>query len=243
MDASPQQTQSASQLHVDYGRSLHPSIMSRDAFYNLTELLGFTASSHIKFLNLINIKLDKYTSQTQVRESQSLLHLKYTKNILYRHIQKTQRILESIKNARYSTWPKDETESGKRKAAFSAQSLEQDFKHLLDRAVALRTRINEEITVLLSSISIAESQGATEQAQRVGKSTLLAFIFVPLSFTTGFFGMNVTEIASDKLSLKWWVAMSVPVTVIAISMLYLDVVGFFKWIWKFLKRGYNKIVE
>jgi Mg2+ and Co2+ transporter CorA len=236
MDASPQQTQSASQLHVDYGRSLHPSIMSRDGFYNLTELLGFTASSHIQFLNLIDVKLDKYTSQTQVRESQSLPHLKHTKNILYRHIQKTQRILESIKNARYS-------ESGKRKAAFSAQSLEQDFKHLLDRAVALHTRINEEITVLLSSISIAESQRATEQAQRVGKLTFLAFIFVPLSFTTGFFGMNVTEIASDKLSLKWWVAMSVPVTVIAISMLYLDVVGFFKWIWKFLKRGYNKIVE
>jgi Mg2+ and Co2+ transporter CorA len=239
MEASLSQTQSASHLHVDYGRSLHPSIMNHDAFYNLTELFSFTASSHIEFLNLIDIKLDKYTSQPQAWEFQSLPHLKYTKGILYRHIQKTQRILESVKNARYPTWPKDETESGSRKAAISAQSLEQDFKHLLDRAVALHTRTTEAITVLMSSISISESQRAIDQAQRVEKLTFLAFIFVPLSFTTGLFGMNVTEIEGGKLSLTWWAVVSLPVMGMAIFLFYFDVGGLARRFWKGWKEWYT----
>jgi Mg2+ and Co2+ transporter CorA len=236
VDAAPWQTQNASRLDVDYGRSLHPSIMSRDAFYNLSELFSFTASSHIEFLNLIDVKLDKYSSQPKALEFQSLPHLKYVKDILYRHIQKTKRVLESIKNARHPAWPKDETESGSRKAKISAERLEQDFKHLLERAEALHTRTTEAITVLMSSISISESQRAINQAYRVEKLTFLAFIFVPLSFTTAFFSMNVAQFQQEKLSIIWWVVMTVLVMGISISLFYLDVVGFARRFWKRFNR-------
>lgn len=74
----------------------------------------------------------------------------------------------------------------------------------------------------MSSISISESQKAIDQAQRVGKLTFLVFIFVPLGFTTSFFGTNVKELQSD-VGLKWWAALSLPVAVGAISLFYVDV--------------------
>ena len=220
-DPSTRQDQFAFHLPTDYGRFLHPKIMTNDAFYSLTEVFSFAASSQMEFLNLIDVKLDRYTSLPSAQDFQSLPNLKYTKQILSRHIQKTQRVLDSIKNAQHPKWPKDRSESGSRKAAIAAQSLEQDFMHLLDRANTLHQRTAEAITVLMSSISISESQKAMEQAQRVGKLTFLAFLFVPLSFTTSFFGMNVTELQGN-VGLKWWVALSVPVAVGALALFYLD---------------------
>jgi hypothetical protein len=214
--------QSVSHLPTDYGRSLRPNVMSRDAFYSANEVFNFAASSQMEFLNLIDIKLDKYTSLPSEQDFESLPNLIYTRQILNRHIQRTQRVIESIKNARSSRWPQDRSKSGKVKAAIAAQSLEQDFSHLLDRATRLHRRTTEAITVLMSSISISESKRAIAQAQRVGKLTFLAFFFIPLSFTTSFFGMNVKELEGGSLGLKWWVALSLLMTAATVAVFYLD---------------------
>ena len=182
------QDQVASCLPIDYGRSLHPNVMSHDSFYSQNELFSFAASSQIEFLNLIDIKLDNYTSVPSEQDFQSLPNLKYTNQILCKQIQKkNKRVLDSIQNTQHPKWPKDQSESGNRTAAIAAKNLEQDYTHLLDRAETLHMRAGEAISVLMSSISISESQKAMEQAQRVERLTFLAFIFVPLSFTTSFF--------------------------------------------------------
>ncbi|KAI1425306.1 hypothetical protein F5Y12DRAFT_796016 [Xylaria sp. FL1777] len=225
--------QSASLLPTDYGRFLHPTTMSQDAFYSLNEVFSFAASSQMAFLNLIDVKLDKYTSLPETVQYQSLPSLKFTKQILYRYIQKTQRILDSIKNAKNSRWPRDRSESGHRKAVTAASSLEQDFEHLLNRAKILHQHVTESITVLMSSMSISESQKAIEQAQRVGKLTFLAFIFVPLSFTCSFFGMNVTQIQEGSiLGLQEWAALTVSVFAAAIALYYVDIVTPMQRLWQ-----------
>lgn len=66
-----------------------------------------------------------------------LPNLKYTKQILYHHIQRQQGILVSMKNAQPPKWSKDQSESGSRKAGIAAQNVEQDFMHLLDRALTV----------------------------------------------------------------------------------------------------------
>ncbi|KAG7004295.1 hypothetical protein G7Y79_00026g058790 [Physcia stellaris] len=97
-------------------------------------------------------------------------------------------------------------EAGKR--AIAAHNFEQDFMHLLDpRYEAPPKRTTEAITGAIASIPISESQLAMEQAQRVKKMTFLAYFFVPLSFTTSFFGMNVEELQGD-VGLKWWDALT-----------------------------------
>ena len=97
----------------------------------------------------------------------------------------------------------------------------QDFTHLLARATTLHQQTTEAIAVLMSSISISESHEAIEQAKRMGRLTFLAFIFVPLSFPTGIFWMNVQEL-KDDVGVKWWFALSLPVLAGAIAMFYFD---------------------
>jgi Mg2+ and Co2+ transporter CorA len=55
----------------------------------------------------------------------------------------------------------------------------------------------------MSSISVQDSQISIEQSQRATRLTQLAFIYVPLSFVTGIFGMNVQQINGTGLSI--WV--------------------------------------
>jgi len=116
-------------------------------------------------------------------------------NALKSHLaQKTQRVLDSLENTKDSKWPKDRTSLASRKAVAASQSVEHDFRHILARLTTLHERATQGITTLMSSISITKSQQAIEKAGTAGKLTLLAFFFVPLSFTTSFYGMNVTEI-------------------------------------------------
>jgi CorA-like Mg2+ transporter protein len=57
--------------------------------------------------------------------------------------------------------------------------------------------------LLLSTLSTRDSQTSLEQATRGQRLTQLAFIYVPLSFITGIYGMNLKEINGSPLSV--WV--------------------------------------
>lgn len=51
--------------------------------------------------------------------------------------------------------------------------------------------------------SIRDSNRSIEEAESLKRLTQLAFIFVPLSFVTSFFGMNVQELSGDEV--KLWI--------------------------------------
>jgi len=55
----------------------------------------------------------------------------------------------------------------------------------------LERRIEASFQVLMSTMSIIESRNAVSQGESIGKLTELAFIFIPLSFATSFFGMEI----------------------------------------------------
>ena len=57
--------------------------------------------------------------------------------------------------------------------------------------------------------SIKESQRSIEEAVAVKRLTQLAFIFIPLSFTTSVFGMNINEITGTGAKLSTFLATAV----------------------------------
>ena len=63
-------------------------------------------------------------------------------------------------------------------------ALENDRKRLLGR-------IEASFQALMSTMSIIESRNAVSQGESISKLTELAFIFIPLSFATSFFGMEI----------------------------------------------------
>jgi len=66
----------------------------------------------------------------------------------------------------------------------------------------------------------------------MGKLTFLAFMFVALSFTTSFFGMNVNELKGGTLGIKYWGALSILVLGAALAMIYLDLIGASLMLWR-----------
>lgn len=174
----------------------------------------------MQFLNLIDVQLNKYTATTS-DELDSLPNLEYTREILYRHIQKIQQVLHSIQNPNHPKWRKASNDVG-RNAKTAAERLEQDFNHLHNQAETLHRRCNEAITVLVNSISISEFNKAIEQVKRVGKLIFLAFIFVPLSFSTSVLGMKVRELHEENLLIYWWIVLSVILFLFAITSSYCD---------------------
>src|SRR5205814_2567253 len=59
----------------------------------------------------------------------------------------------------------------------------------------------------------------------VGRITKLAFVFIPLNFTTSFFGMNVTEFGTGKTRL--WLTI-----LVAVSMSIFTLIPMSRSIWK-----------
>ncbi len=200
--------------------------MACDAFYALHEVFAFAAASELQLLNLVDVKLEKYTKDG-IAETDSLPNLKYTERILYRHIQQLEQVLQGMHNARHRKWPKATSELGE-KANTAKESLEKDFEHLLCRAQKLHSHCTQAIATLMSSITIAESKEAILQAQRVSKLTLLASIFVPLSFTTSFFGMNVRELGQGPQSMRLWGYLSASLFCLTMLFLIFDLTLLFK---------------
>jgi hypothetical protein len=54
--------------------------------------------------------------------------------------------------------------------------------------------------LLMSTINTLDAQTSLEQAARGSRLTWLAFIYAPLSFVTGMYGMNVKEINGSPVS-------------------------------------------
>ena len=75
--------------------------------------------------------------------------------------------------------------------------LKRDLDFVLARIDFLRTRCDTIATTLLSTMSILESQKSIEQSRQVNQLTKLAFFYIPLSFVSSVFGMNVKEIQTN----------------------------------------------
>jgi hypothetical protein len=95
-------------------------------------------------------------------------------------------------------------------ADVAATKLLGDYEALLRRARALIRLYSEEIDDIRTTAALLEAKKNFEQAESIGRLSLLAFLFLPLSFTAALFGMNFKEIGTNK-SIWIWVALSVPV--------------------------------
>ena len=92
---------------------------------------------------------------------------------------------------------------------------------VLEQANVLEKFLMDSFTLLMSSISVMEAGSIKEQAQQGQMITRLAFLYVPLSFVTGIFGMNVKEINGSPLPMWVPVAAFLVVSACTLGILFL----------------------
>lgn len=225
-----------------YGHYLHTPTMRVDAFYALHDIFAFVACSENQFLNMLKTKYHSHARRTNnINQLESQLdNLRYHKAIVQDHIEQLQSVIECIQNRSDSHWVRPKPprpasgqgsstegrgeaydrllatyESDVQRAETAASMLVRDFQGLLQKAQGLSQCHGERIDDIRTGNMLAESRKATEQARSVTRLTLLAFWFLPLSFTTSIFGMNFRELGTH-LSIWVWVATSVPVFLFAL---------------------------
>ena len=240
-DSTAQQTmfpQSAMLLAHDYGILLDKKLMVLDPFYAMNEPFRLFVFSTSQFLNIMEATINNETGHSAMSlEKPTLTNLLYCQRILESHLPSLQANIKVVRHHDSLGWPKvsEADRSLHSKAVEAAEELLHDMEYLEERTKELLERCKSGMSVLMNYVLLAESRQAMSQGQRVAKLTMLAFLYIPLSFTCGLFGMNVTEIVSGHLSVWVWVVTTIPVFLISVSFFYMDftkVARWFKWGWK-----------
>jgi hypothetical protein len=73
--------------------------------------------------------------------------------------------------------------------------------------------------LMYKSVGIRDARHSLQLGLSMWRLSWITFIFLPLTFTVGFFGMNV-DTFSDNVSIKWWFIVSIPILVLVLALWY-----------------------
>lgn len=214
-------------------------------------LFVHAAFSEVQFLNLMESRIQVQTDAIAVGVStDAVATFEYLYGILNRHATQmkdsTRAIFRLAERSSQgfsgikaeSGWPPDHslgsrcqtseakaTKSAGRSAsdgAFTARGLLEDYEHLHTRCIWLAERCTRGITLSMNIAAIEESRKAIEQSERLKRLTLLATFFIPLSFCSSLFGMNIDLLGQNTVRFWWFLVVCIPITLIAYTLYLWD---------------------
>jgi CorA-like Mg2+ transporter protein len=242
--------QSASLLATDYGRFLDAPTMAADPFFALHDIFTYIAFSYRQYLNMLEQKNTKRTrltlSSDNGRHRNSNLsqwdstNILYDRTVLEDHLTHLRYLVDITRNRGSPagmlnpkhSWPRSPNPQQEQRAADAARQLLSYFEDLESQAKRLLVRYREAMSVLMNRAMVAEANKNLEQAKEVAKLTRLAFVYIPLSFTATFFGMNLSPINGSKnndINLWVWFVVSAPVLVVSLMLMTWDVRDIWEW--------------
>ncbi|KAK5994020.1 hypothetical protein PT974_07460 [Cladobotryum mycophilum] len=199
-------------LSAKYNAFLHQTAGENMAFYSLMELFRFAATTQLLFLNLVNGKLDFYTSLGTEKNKDVLQQLQELESVLYHHKRSMACVRERIGNF------KKVTEGGHGKDSqgnVAGKKMLQDFDYLAGFSEELHSRTRNAIFILHSNISLTIAQATEAQGDRFEEIGFATFSFLPWGLTTGVFGMNLGVLIKEHVHWKWCVLVGVVLTAIS----------------------------
>ena len=78
-----------------------------------------------------------------------------------------------------------------------------DYEHMLEEAKQNLDEFEAYEMRCINRFGLMASTKAVQQSETIGRLSILAFVFIPLSFITSFFGMNLVEFGTG--SIRIWV--------------------------------------
>ena len=189
--------------------------MAMDPTYALSELFAFAGSSECQFLNMMQSQITRDIQFLPNTMELSVANLKYSKALLDEHVQRLKDTVDQLRNRELSDWPRVTQGPCKDAIDRALQMLLLDYEHLLSRAQSLATQCLDGTNIIMNSAMLEESHRSIVQTEGLTRLTLLAFFFLPLTFTTGFFGMNFKQLGNGTLSI--WVLFVVLLPILALS--------------------------
>jgi hypothetical protein len=208
-------------------------------------LFAHAAFSEVQFLNLMESRIQiQISAIAQGVPVDALGNLQYFFNILNRHAQQlkdsTRALLKLAE--RSNQWKTSETEAVRNIAynssnsTFTAKGLLEDYEELHVRCIDLSNMCTRGINLAMNKATIEESRKAIEQSERLKRLTLLATLFIPLSFSSSLLGMNVDLLGQNAVRFWWFFVLCVPITLFAYAIYLWDSQLLMRCLMRFWKR-------
>ncbi|KAH6876044.1 hypothetical protein BKA58DRAFT_410175 [Alternaria rosae] len=171
-------------------------IAGQDPLYALAPILLFAAASEIQLLSTLQKWYDIIASTKWDRKysTEHMEQLIMHKHLLDDHASRHEEVLRFISSPKLARWAANLTQDQSDVAQEAKDAVKADYEFLRSRYRQLSLHYQEAITILVSATSLAESQKQITLATQVTKLTILATIFLPLSYCTSIFGMNFVEL-------------------------------------------------
>ncbi|KAF2114039.1 hypothetical protein BDV96DRAFT_647527 [Lophiotrema nucula] len=213
--------QNASHLPNVYGSSLDARIMKLDALYGLSELFALSAASENQFVNTMQQLISETAQLSFDQEQRAQESLRYFKTVLDARILRIREMLAFLQLRGGPNWPQATDPADQAVVEAQMMDLCGNLEHLLERASGLTASCLEGITTIVNISALNESKTARQQAQNLNRLSILAFFFLPLSFTTSAFGMNVRELGvEDGAHLRTMIGVTIIFLVVSIGLCF-----------------------
>lgn len=198
-------------------------LIHQEPFFLLSRLLLFAARSWLPVLNFVDQDIQNCLVDIENLLSPALEQLRFNTGLLERiraFLEENQHV---IRERGAPAWPKTSNPMLNAKVLTIQASLDKNYTFLIHRCERLIARCEAGSSILVSAAQLIEAQKGINQARQVHGLTKLAFIFIPLSFVAGLFGMNVSAL-KDYPSIWIYFVVAVPVTALSwlVSEIFLN---------------------
>jgi Mg2+ and Co2+ transporter CorA len=138
---------------------------------------------------------------------------------LEHRVESLQDKLDLIRRRGGTSWPRQEAGPSADVADAAALLLTEDFEYVLRRSHDLLKKIERSMSLSMSLANIEQAKHGLSLNSTLFRLTIVASFYIPLSFTTSFFGMNFNELQS--LSIWIFFVTSFPIFVISVVCLFI----------------------
>ena len=218
-------------LSESYGWTLPALLASKSPFLACLELYQFMLVAELQFANMMdqilqqqlqNLTLLTPASKESTRTA-TAADLAYNQSILESHLARITDCLQSIENGvpEALVLEADMDAETQRDTARARADLVRDLCFVRSRLKSCIRQCERGSAQVASNLALREAQWANDQSGGLAKlaklGTWFTVVYVPLSFVTTIFGMNVSQFDQGPISIWIWAVVSGPV--LAVSLL------------------------
>lgn len=214
--------QTISALVRTYGESLNPEVMAEDPIYALHEVFSLISVSRAYYLDMIasvlNTAIAERSSKSSKKRTDTREVLIHSHRLLEHHCEQICNSLESLKSLQLAGLPRSDSAV----AQSALARIVQDHEYLRMSAERMMARCSNESTIIMSEIGAEEARRGIDQSRSTHKVTVLAAVYVPLSFACSVFGMNFVTINDIHQGFKLWAIVTILVLFLSFLLLVWD---------------------
>ena len=180
--------------HVLVADDVDLELLHTDPFFLFSGTMGVCAATWAQLLSFLETTTKDFQNFETDRLSFTLKQLQYTMNLVSRVDGLCSEYLTFVQQGGCTSWPKAATpETVQRKATLQSQ-LVSEYSSLKKRCDRIARSCELASNMLVSFAQLKDAEKGIEQTRQVHRLSQLAFAFLPLSFASSVFGMNVKEL-------------------------------------------------